>query len=123
MNREEWVEGHLSAGHHPNPAPTQENPERWDCDCGNIWRILTPAQIERKFAHLNAAAADRQRRLRRVDRAKARPTGELLDHLEVLLANWEDGTELPYGALPTVARGFAAQLREAIQDQGSEGLT
>jgi hypothetical protein len=29
-------------GHHPHPAPTDENPERWDCDgCHSIWRILT----------------------------------------------------------------------------------
>jgi len=39
-------------GHHPYPAPDSENPERWDCECGYIWRILTVEQIERKFAHL-----------------------------------------------------------------------
>ncbi|UUO00897.1 hypothetical protein [Mycobacterium sp. GA-1199] len=43
-----------------------------------------------------------------------RPLGDLLDHLDGLLTNWEDGTELPYGVLPTVARNFAAQLRGAI---------
>lgn len=117
MNREEWVERHRTADHRPGPAPTQENPERWDCDCGATWRILTPEQIRRKFAHLKVAAAERHRQQRRVDRAAVRPTGELFDHLDVLLANWEDGRDLPYGALPTVARGFAAQLREAIQDR------
>ena len=33
-------------------AVLTENPERWDCECGYIWRILTVEQIERKFAHL-----------------------------------------------------------------------
>jgi len=32
--------------------PDDENPERWDCDCGYLWRILTPEQIRQKFAHL-----------------------------------------------------------------------
>ena len=36
-------------GHHPHPAPTAENPERWDCDCGGLWRILTLEQIEKKW--------------------------------------------------------------------------
>jgi hypothetical protein len=49
---EEWVERHRLEGHHPHPAPTQENPERWDCECGYIWRILTVEQMRQKFAHL-----------------------------------------------------------------------
>jgi hypothetical protein len=35
---EEWAAHHRGQGHHPHPAPTQENPERWDCECGYIWR-------------------------------------------------------------------------------------
>ncbi len=49
---EEWAERHRRAGHHLQPAPTNENPERWDCECGGLWRILTPEQIRQKFAHL-----------------------------------------------------------------------
>ena len=49
---EEWAERHRRAGHHPQSTPTNENPERWDCDCGGLWRILTPEQIRQKFAHL-----------------------------------------------------------------------
>jgi hypothetical protein len=30
---EEWAAHHRSLGHHPHPAPTPENPERWECDC------------------------------------------------------------------------------------------
>jgi hypothetical protein len=47
-----WAERHRMMGHHPHPAPTKENPERWDCECGYIWRILTIEQIRQKFAHL-----------------------------------------------------------------------
>ena len=47
-----WVAKHRDQGHHPHPTPTPENPERWDCDCGYIWRILTVEQIRQKFAHL-----------------------------------------------------------------------
>ena len=36
-------------------APTPENPERWDCDCGGLWRILTLEQIRQKFAHSKRA--------------------------------------------------------------------
>jgi hypothetical protein len=52
MTLEEWVERHRVEGHHPHPAPTQENPERWDRECGYIWRILTVEQMRMKFAHL-----------------------------------------------------------------------
>jgi hypothetical protein len=51
MTLEEWVERHRLEGHHPHP-PTDENPERRDCECGYIWRILTGEQIRMKFAHL-----------------------------------------------------------------------
>ena len=53
---EAWAERHRLDGHHPHPAPTPVNPERWDCECGYIWRILTGEQIRQKFAHLGAAA-------------------------------------------------------------------
>jgi len=49
---EEWADRHRRAGHHPQPTPTNENPERWHCECGGLWRILTPGQIRQKFAHL-----------------------------------------------------------------------
>ena len=50
-----WIAHHRDLGHHPHPAPTMENPERWDCDgCLGIWRILTPKQVRQKFAHLAA---------------------------------------------------------------------
>jgi hypothetical protein len=52
MKLEEWVERHRLEGHYPHPAPTGSNPERWDCDSGGLWRILTREQIMRKFAHL-----------------------------------------------------------------------
>ena len=52
MNVQEWAEHHHHQGHHPHPAPTAENPTRWNCECGGVWRILTPEQIEKKFAHL-----------------------------------------------------------------------
>ena len=47
--RERWIAAHQALGHDPHPAPTQENPERWECKCDPdavptaIWRILTPA--------------------------------------------------------------------------------
>ena len=50
--RQGWIEKHREMGHHPYPAPTTENPERWDCECGYIWRILTEKQTRQKFAHL-----------------------------------------------------------------------
>ena len=49
---EEWAERHHHAGHQRQPTPTNENPERWDCDCGGLWRILTPEQVRQKFAHV-----------------------------------------------------------------------
>jgi hypothetical protein len=52
MTLEEWVERHQLAGHHPHPAPTQDNSEKWECGCGTIWRILTIEQTRQKFAHL-----------------------------------------------------------------------
>ncbi len=52
---QEWAQRYRDAGHHPDAAPTKENPERWDCECGGLWRILTIEQIGRKFAHLKSA--------------------------------------------------------------------
>jgi hypothetical protein len=50
---EAWAERHRRVGHNPRPAPTRENPERWDCDdCNHIWRILTPEHVRQKFVHL-----------------------------------------------------------------------
>ena len=54
-----WIAHHRDLGHHPYPNPTLENPERWECRCDPdavwtaVWRILTPAQIRQKFAHLD----------------------------------------------------------------------
>lgn len=42
-------------------TPPRENPERWDCDCGGIWRILTLEQINQKFRHLKLRAEARER--------------------------------------------------------------
>jgi hypothetical protein len=58
---EVWAERHRLEGHHPHPAPTLENPERWDCDCGGICRILTLEQHRQKFAHLAKAAEARRK--------------------------------------------------------------
>jgi hypothetical protein len=43
------------------PHRTPENPERWDCDCGGVNRILTGEQIRMKFRHLGAAAEARRK--------------------------------------------------------------
>ncbi len=34
-----WIAEHRDQGHHPYPKPDSENPERWDCECGGVWRI------------------------------------------------------------------------------------
>lgn len=66
MTVEEWAEKHRSMGHNPFPSPTEENPERWLCECSpdggatSVWRILTPGQIRRKYAHLGAEAVRRR---------------------------------------------------------------
>jgi hypothetical protein len=58
MTLKEWAERHRLQGHNPHPAPTPENPERWECKCDPdavwiaVWRILAPAQVRQKFAHL-----------------------------------------------------------------------
>lgn len=62
MTVEEWAENHRGMGHHPFPSPTEENPERWLCECNTdrgitaVWRILTHEQIARKYSHLGEAA-------------------------------------------------------------------
>jgi len=56
--RQGWIEQHREMGHHPYPAPTTANPERWECKCDPdakwtaVWRILTGEQIRQKFSHL-----------------------------------------------------------------------
>jgi len=61
---EKWVAHHRGLGHHPHPAPTEENPERWECKCDPdapwtaVWRILTPEQVRQKFAHLTRTRSD-----------------------------------------------------------------
>ena len=52
---EGWAARHRDMGHHPHPAPTTENPERWDCDCHYIWRILTVEQIRMKYTAIKHA--------------------------------------------------------------------
>ena len=54
--RQGWIENHREMGHHPYPAPTTENPERWDCECGYIWRILTEKQTRQKWYTMMGAA-------------------------------------------------------------------
>ena len=62
-----WVERHRLEGHHPYPAPTLENPERWECKCdpNAVWiavcRTLTVEQTRQKFAHLGRAAEARRK--------------------------------------------------------------
>jgi hypothetical protein len=53
---EAWAERHRRDGHHPRPAPTTENPERWDCECGYIWCILTEKQTRQKWYTMMGAA-------------------------------------------------------------------
>lgn len=61
-----WAESHRGEGHHPYPAPTPENPERWECKCDAdavwtaVYRILTREQTRQKFAHLGARAKARK---------------------------------------------------------------
>ena len=65
MTLEEWVERHRLEGHHPHAVPTHDNPEKWECYCGTVWRILTRDQIRMKFAHRRATAERRGARLPR----------------------------------------------------------
>jgi hypothetical protein len=50
-----WAERHRLEGHHPYPAPTLENPERWECKCDPnaswiaVCRTLTAEQTRQKF--------------------------------------------------------------------------
>jgi len=62
---EEWAERHRRGGHHPHPAPTKEKPERWDCDCGYLWRILTIERASQKFAHLKRGLQEAEQARRR----------------------------------------------------------
>ena len=39
-----------------------ENPDLVRCDRGGVWRILTPEQIRKKFAHLGAIAKKKKKR-------------------------------------------------------------
>jgi hypothetical protein len=52
---EAWAQRHSRAGHNPRPAPTKDNPDMWECDCGSIRCTLTGEQIRQKFGHLAAA--------------------------------------------------------------------
>ena len=85
---EGWAARHRDMGHHPHPAPTDENPERWDCDCGGVNRILTVEQIAKKFAHLGAAAKARRegRRLPEDDPAWQ----ERIRQAKQRVAEWEE---------------------------------
>ena len=53
-----WAQRHRDQAHHPYPAPTKENPERWECKCDPnagwiaVCRTLTVEQTRQKFAHL-----------------------------------------------------------------------
>ncbi|MBX7135039.1 MAG: hypothetical protein K1X67_20430 [Fimbriimonadaceae bacterium] len=52
---EAWAQRHRDEGHHPHPAPTTENPERWECKCDPdaawtaVWRILTEKQSRQRW--------------------------------------------------------------------------
>jgi hypothetical protein len=95
---ETWVERHRLEGHHPHPAPTDENPERWECKCEPdapwtaVWRILTPEQVRHKFAHLRRTRSDGL-------------SDGLKDYIEEIQAeqealdaarHWPDGPPLPF---------------------------
>ena len=56
MKQAEWLARHRDLGHRPDHSPTAENPDLVRCDCGGIWRILTPERIRKKFARLGAIA-------------------------------------------------------------------
>uniref|UniRef100_A0A0F5N2Q3 Uncharacterized protein n=1 Tax=Mycolicibacter arupensis TaxID=342002 RepID=A0A0F5N2Q3_9MYCO len=49
-----WIGRHRFRGHNPHPAPTRDSPERWDCDCGEVWPGHTSGQTSRRYAHLRA---------------------------------------------------------------------
>jgi hypothetical protein len=61
---ETWAERHRREGHHPYPAPTKENPERWECKCDpewvgfSVWRILTERQEREKWRKMMGAVGD-----------------------------------------------------------------
>ena len=63
---EVWAERHRAMGHDPHPAPTPENPERWECKCDPdaawiaVCRTLTVEQTRQTFAHLGRAAKARR---------------------------------------------------------------
>ena len=59
MKQAEWLAHHRDLGHHPEHSPTAENPDLVCCDCGGIWRILTPEQI-RRIAHLGRSRNKRR---------------------------------------------------------------
>ena len=87
--RDGWIAQHRDQGHHPYPAPTRENPERWECKCDPeanwtaIWRILT---IERgfreKFATSSASSSEHRNWLHQ-------PKGITADHWNYLRL-WAD---------------------------------
>ena len=66
MSAERWVEHHRLQGHHPYPAPTFENPQRWECKCDPdavwtaVYRIHTREQIAQKYAHLSKRGIPKQ---------------------------------------------------------------
>jgi hypothetical protein len=68
---EAWAERHRRVGHNPHPAPTKENPERWDCECGHLWRILTAEQVRQKFAHLKRELREGEQAHRRAECSEA----------------------------------------------------
>jgi hypothetical protein len=61
-----WAQRHRDEGHRPYPAPTPENPEKWECKCDPdapgtaVWRILTAEQIRQKWACMFGAARARR---------------------------------------------------------------
>jgi hypothetical protein len=67
MSCEEWVAHHRCQGDNPHPAPTNENPERWECKCDPeavrtaVWRILTPEQVRAEVRTSEQASHSRAR--------------------------------------------------------------
>lgn len=125
----DWAERHRAEGHHPHPAPTAENPERWDCDCGGVWRILTERQIRQKFAHLQhrkPLTREQQAHIRRVQKAMAKKElvrgGEKLRTAfrEAIVTLSRDHLDAPVvtGDLPDVFWSLLAVEIEALIAQG-----
>ena len=64
---EVWIQHHRDQGHEPYAAPTDENPEKWECKCDpdapgvSVWRTLTVEQTRIKHERMYGGEARRKR--------------------------------------------------------------